>query len=157
MCRPADLNEDKFMLIEKIDQDLKVAMKDKNETALMELRTIKAALKNAEIEAGKALTDPDALKVMAKKLKQHKDSIESFTVGNRADLVAMETAQMAVLEKYLPKQMPEAEVAKIVEQTIREMNATTADFGKVMKEVVNKVKGQADGSVISKLVKEYLK
>ena len=144
-------------LIQTIDEDLKTALKTKDEVVLMELRNLKSALKNAEIESGQALTDVEALKVMSKKLKQHKDSVESFKSGARPDLVATEEAQMRVLEKYLPKQMAESEVAKIVSEIIGSMNATSADFGKVMKEVVAKVAGQADGTVISKLVKEHLK
>ena len=103
------------------------------------------------------LSDGEALKVVAKKVKQHKDSIESFAAGGRADLVANEQAQMKTLEKYLPQALPESEVAKIVDETIATGNATKADFGRVMKEVVAKVGARADGSVISKLVKERLK
>ncbi len=145
------------MIIEQIDTDLKVALKEKNETASSALRNLKAAVKNVEIEKQTPLTDDEVLKVIAKKVKQHKDSIESFQTGNRADLVANETAQMKILEKYLPQQMSEAEVGKIVQETISSLNATVADFGKVMKAVVARVAGQADGSVISKLVKEHLK
>lgn len=145
------------MIIEQIDTDLKVALKEKNETASSALRNLKAAVKNVEIEKQAPLTDDEVLKVIAKKVKQHKDSIESFQTGNRADLVANETAQMKILEKYLPQQMSEAEVGKIVQETISSLNATAADFGKVMKAVVAKVAGQADGQVISKLVKEHLK
>ena len=144
-------------LLNQIDEDLKTALKGKNETAVLELRSLKSAIKNFEIEKQKELTDPDILAVLAKRVKQHKDSVESFTAGNRTDLVDMEKAQMQVLEKYLPKQMPESEVEEIVKATIVSLQATTQDFGKVMKEVVAKVKSAADGSVISKMVKEHLK
>ena len=97
------------------------------------------------------------MKVIGKKVKQHKDSIESFQAGNRPDLVATEQGQMAILEKYLPKQMDESAVREIVKSTISELSATAADFGKVMKTVVGKVAGGADGNMISKLVKEELK
>ena len=158
------------MLLQQIDEDLKTAQKEKNEIATSALRNLKAAIKNAEIAAqtssGRAspteggrelLSDGEALKVVAKKVKQHKDSIESFAAGGRADLVANEQAQMKTLEKYLPQALPESEVAKIVDETIATGNATKADFGRVMKEVVAKVGARADGSVISKLVKERLK
>ncbi|OGE87532.1 MAG: hypothetical protein A3J07_04665 [Candidatus Doudnabacteria bacterium RIFCSPLOWO2_02_FULL_49_13] len=157
-------------LIQTIDQDLTTALKAKDEIAVSALRNLKAAFKNAEIAAqtqsGRAspteggrelLSDGEALKVVAKKVKQHKDSIESFAAGGRADLVANEQAQMKTLEKYLPQALPESEVAKIVDETIATGNATKADFGRVMKEVVAKVGARADGSVISKLVKERLK
>lgn len=144
------------MLIDQIDQDLKSAMKEKNETALSALRNLKAALKNYEIEKHTDLTDADVLQVLGKKVKQHKDSIESFKAGNREDLVAVEIAQMQILEKYLPAQMDEAELTDIIKKVIVNLNAGASDFGKVMKEVVAKVKGRAGGTVISKLVKQEL-
>ena len=145
------------MIAQQIDQDLKTALKEKDETVVSAIRNLKAAIQNVEIEKHQALSDENALAVIAKKVKQHKDSIESFLAGNRQDLVAIETAQMRVLEKYLPQQMSETEVAKIVSDAIAKLQATPADFGKVMKEVVSQVKGQTDGSVISKIVKEQLK
>ena len=144
------------MLLEQIDLDLKNALKEKNDVALSSLRNLKAALKNTEIEKQHALTDDEAMAVIAKKVKQHKDSIESFTSGNRQDLVASETAQMATLQKYLPEAMSEEELTRIVKQVITDTSATAKDFGKVMKEVVGKVKGQAEGNMISKIVKENL-
>ncbi|MEO8065431.1 MAG: GatB/YqeY domain-containing protein [Candidatus Doudnabacteria bacterium] len=144
-------------IAQQIDEDLKTAQKEKNEVAVSSLRNLKAALKNAEIEKGKPLADEDILAVSAKKVKQHKDSIESFTAGARADLAQHEQAQMKVLQKYLPKQMDETELSSIVKNVVMGMNATPADFGKVMKEVMAKVKGQADGGMISKIVKENLK
>lgn len=145
------------MLTDQINQDLKSAMKDKNEVALSSLRNLLAAVKNAQIEKMADLTEADVQKVIIKKVKQHKDSMESFQGGNRPDLVATEAAQMAVLEKYLPKQMDEAEVVKIVSATIQELSATSADFGKVMKAVMAKTAGSADGSTVTKIVKEQLK
>jgi uncharacterized protein YqeY len=88
-------------LTDQINQDLKSAMKEKNEVALSSLRNLLAAVKNAKIEKMADLDDADVAKVVAKKVKQHKDSIESFKAGNRPDLVETETAQMAVLGKYL--------------------------------------------------------
>lgn len=145
------------MLSEQIDQDLKIALKEKSEIAVSALRNLKAALKNAEIEKGGALSDDEVLKVMAKKVKQHKDSIDSFVAGNRTDLAEHETGQMHLLEKYLPKQMSEDEVKALTLSVITEMKATAADFGKVMKEVLSKAAGRTDGSVVSKIVKENLK
>ena len=161
------------MLIEQIDQDLKAALKEKNEVVLSALRNLKAAVKNAEIaaqtlsgrasptdggrESQKALTDDLVLSVMAKKVKQHKDSIASFISGARNDLVAHEQAQMAVLQKYLPAEISEEEVTAAVKQVITDLDAKVSDFGKVMKEVMTKLKGRADGNLISKIVKENLK
>ena len=126
------------MLFEQIDADLKTAMKEKNEIAVSSLRNIKSALKNAEIEKKSALTDDEALKVLAKKVKQHKDSIESFKAGNRNDLADNEQSQMQLLEKYMPQQMNEQEVAAIVEKAISTLNATPADFGKLIAEETEK-------------------
>lgn len=146
------------MLNEQIDADLKAALKAKDETRVSSLRNIKAAIKNAEIEKKESLTDADVLKVIAKKAKQHKDSIESFTTGNRMDLVQAETAQLKILEAYLPEQMDEGAIRQLVATVISDLGATTvADFGKVMKEVSVRAAGSADGSVISKIVKETLK
>jgi uncharacterized protein YqeY len=114
-------------------------------------------MKNAEIEKKSALTDDDVRKVIAKKVKQHKDSIESFKLGSRQDLADLEMSQMAVLQKYLPREMTEAELRQTVKDIISLMNANLADFGKVMKEVVTKIEGRADGNIVSKIVKEELK
>ncbi len=145
------------MIIEKIDSDYKEAFKAKNELVVSSLRNLKAEVKNVEIAKQKPLTDEEVLQVVAKKVKQHKDSIESFTAGSRADLAEHEQQQMAVLQKYLPAQMDEAELLKIVQATIAETGAKASDFGKTMKEVMNRVKGRADGSMVSKLLKQELK
>ncbi|OGE82746.1 MAG: hypothetical protein A3B10_01825 [Candidatus Doudnabacteria bacterium RIFCSPLOWO2_01_FULL_44_21] len=145
------------MLQKQIDEDLKNAQKEKNEVKVSSLRNLKAAIKNAEIAKKGELTEADLIKVVAKKVKQHKDSIESFKQGNRTDLVDLEEQQMQVLQAYLPKAMSEEEVALIVASTISKLAATPADFGKVMKEVINQTGGGVDGSVVSRLVKEQLK
>ena len=145
------------MIAQLIDQDLTTALKAKNETATSALRNLKAAVKNAEIEKQATLTDDEVLKVIAKKVKQHKDSIESFVAGSRQDLADIELAQMKILEKYLPAQMSEDDARKIVKEVIASTNAQASDFGKVMKEVMAKAQGRVDGSVVSKLVKEILK
>lgn len=145
------------MLLDQIDEDLKVAMKAKDEIKLSALRNLKAAFTNAEIEKKSALTEEEARKVIAKKVKQHKDSIDSFQAANRTDLLQLEMAQMEILQKYLPEALSEAAVTEIVKQAIADLSATAKDFGKVMKAVVERVQGQADGAVISKIVKENLK
>jgi uncharacterized protein YqeY len=145
------------MILDQINNDLKDAMRAKDEVKVSALRMIKSDIKNAEIEKKSELTDEEALKVVAKKVKQHKDSIESFAAGGRADLVAGEEAQMAILMNYLPAQMDEAAVRDIVKAVIAETSATAKDFGKVMKEVLVRAKGQTDGSVVSKIAKEELK
>ncbi len=144
------------MILDQINEDFKTAMRSKDEVSLSALRSIKSEIKNAEIEKGSALDEAEALKVIAKKVKQHKDSIDSFKSGGRQDLVEHEEKQMAVLVKYLPQQMGEDQVRELVRAVVSETNATTADFGKVMKEVLARAKGQTDGSVVSKIAKEEL-
>jgi len=145
------------MILDQIESDLKAAQKEKNETKTSALRNLKAALKNAEIEKQESLSEEEVMKIVGKKVKQHKDSIESFQSGNRMDLVETEIAQMKVLQKYLPKQMDESAVEKAVLEVISELNASTSDFGKVMKEVMNRLKGQTEGSMVSGFVKKHLK
>jgi uncharacterized protein YqeY len=144
------------MLLDQIEQDFKTAFKSKDEIAKSSLSNLKAALKNVEIEKKSALDDKEIASVISKKVKQHKDSITEFEKGNRADLVANETKQMEISQKYLPKQMDESEVRSLVKETITELNATASDFGKVMKQVLAKAAGQTDGTVVSKIVKEEL-
>lgn len=144
------------MIFDQINDDFKTAMRAKDELAVGALRILKSEMKNAEIEKGAALTEEEILKVVAKKVKQHKDSIESFKSGSRPDLVEHEEKQMAILAKYLPQQMGEDEVRALVKAVVSETGAKQSDFGKVMKEVLARAKGQTDGSVVSKIAKEEL-
>ncbi len=140
----------------EIDKEYNQAVKNKDTVTVSSLRNLKAAIQNAQIQKQSALTDDEFLSVISKKVKQHKDSIAGFRQGNREDLVKHEEEQMAVLAKFLPQQMSEAEVESIVKEAIAKLSAGPNDFGKVMKEVVAAVKGQADGSVVSKIVKQEL-
>lgn len=144
------------MLLDQINDDFKNAMRQKEELTLGALRILKSELKNAEIEKGSALTDAEVQKVIAKKVKQHKDSIASFNSGQRPDLADHEEQQMAVLARYLPQQMSEDEVRALVKAVIAETNATASDFGKIMKEVLARANGQTDGSVVSAVAKQEL-
>jgi uncharacterized protein len=144
------------MLFEQIDADLKQALRDKNELVVSSLRNLKAEVKNAEIEKHEPLTDEEVLSVLRKKVKQHKDSIDGFRSGNREDLVAHEQGQMEVLQKYLPAQMDESKVRELVKTVITDLSAKQSDFGRVMKEVLARAKGQTEGNVVSKIVKEEL-
>ncbi|MBI2356139.1 MAG: GatB/YqeY domain-containing protein [Candidatus Doudnabacteria bacterium] len=140
-----------------IDEDFKQAMLDKNEIAVSAIRNLKAEIKNTEIEKKRPLSESEVQDLVKRKVKQHKDSIESFRAGGREDLTNREQQQMEVLLKYLPKQMEEAEVRALVKEVITELSAQASDFGKVMKEVLARAKGTTDGSVVSKIVKEELK
>jgi uncharacterized protein YqeY len=145
------------MLIEQIDNDYKTAFKAHDDIAKSSLSNVRASIKNAELEKRSPLTDAEVMAVVAKKVKQHKDSISEFEKGQRPDLVATEQAQMKILEGYLPKQMAQDDVRKLVLEAIASLQAKPSDFGRVMKEVLAKAEGQTDGSVVSRIVKEELK
>lgn len=145
------------MIQEQIENDFKLAFKSRDEVGKASLGNARSAIKDAEIAKREPLTDAEVSAVLAKKVKQHKDSITEFEKGGRADLVEKEKAQMSLLEKYLPKQMDEEAVRTLVKKAIADLSAKPADFGKVMKEVIRLSAGQTDGSVVSKLVKEELK
>ena len=147
-------------LTERVDSDLKTAMREKNATKLGVLRMLKAAMMNAAIEKGRAdskLSDADATQVMRKQVKQRQDSIESFEKGGRAELAAKEKEELSILQSYLPQQMSEDELSKIVRETIAEVGATSkAQMGAVMKALQAKVAGRADGKTLSAEVQKQL-
>ena len=147
-------------LSERIDADLKDAMRAKDANRLGVLRMLKAALKNVAIEKGRAavtLDDAEAIQVIRKQVKQRQDSIESFEKGGRPELVAKEKEELAALQTYLPQQLGAEELEKIVRDTIAELNAATkAQMGAVMKAVQAKVAGRADGRTVSQEVQRQL-
>ena len=144
---------------ERIDSDLKTAMREKNATKLGVLRMLKAAMTNAAIEKGadSELSDAEASQVIRKQVKQRQDSIESFEKGGRAELAAKEKDELSILQSYLPQAMSADEVSKIVRETIAEVGATSkAQMGAVMKAVQAKVAGRADGKTLSTEVQKQL-
>jgi len=142
---------------EQIEQDFIAAFKAKDEKAKTLLGMMKSALKNKEIELQKPLEDADVIDVLSKEAKKRRESALAFEQGGRNDLADNEKAETEMLARYLPAQLSEDEIKKIVSETIVEIGATSiADMGKVMGAVVAKTKGQADGAVISKIVKEEL-
>jgi uncharacterized protein len=147
-------------LAERIDVDLKDAMRAKDATRLSVLRMAKAALKNAAIEKSDAdaqLTDAEAAQVIRKQVKQRQDSIESFEKGGRAELAAKEKEELSILQSYLPQQMSADELTKLVRETIAEVGATSrAQMGAVMKALQAKVAGRADGKTLSTEVQKQL-
>ena len=144
--------------LERINEDLKTAMKNKDAGRLSTLRMVKAALKNREIEKMAALGDDEAVKVMQSLLKQRRESIEQYQQGGRADLVEKEAAEIKVIEEYLPAALDEAAITKIVEETISETGATSIkELGNVMKAVMAKLAGQTvDGKVVNQIVRSRL-
>ena len=147
-------------LPERIDTDLKDAMRAKDAARLGVLRMLKSALKYSAIEKSGAegsLADADAMQVIRKQVKQRQDSIESFEKGGRPELAAKEKEELAILQEYLPQQLATDELQKIVRDTIAELNASTkAQMGAVMKAVQAKVAGRADGKTVSQEVQRQL-
>ncbi len=144
-------------LQEQLNNDLKTALKSGDKTKVSTLRGLKSALKYAEIEAGNTLNNDDLLAVIGKQAKQRRDSIAEFTKANRDDLVEQEVAELAILEQYLPAQLSEDDVKIKVEAIIAELGITNMKgMGQAMKASMAKLKGKADGKIVSKVVKELL-
>ena len=143
----------------KVIVELTEAMKAKNTVALESLRAIKSAILLAKTEAGatEELTEADELKLLQKLVKQRKDSAALYSQQGREDLAQPELAQMAVIEKFLPKQLTEEEITAAVKGFIADVGATTAkDMGKVMGVASKALAGKADGKLISEIVKKLL-
>jgi len=146
------------MLEEKIFNDYKEAMKNKDTLKSAALSFLRAAMINVAIEKKKKnLDDNEVITVVKKQIKQHQDSIEQFQKGARQDLADKETKEMEILKSYLPLELSSEEIKKIIKEAVVLTGASTMkDMGKVMKEVTAKVSGRADGKVVSDLVKERL-
>jgi len=145
-------------LLERLNNDMKTAMKNKEKDRLSVIRMVKAALQNEGIKLGSSELSEDAeLTVLTRELKQRKDSLREFSNAGREDLANKIQTEIEILEVYLPKQLSEEELVEIVKETVQEVNASSkADMGKVMAAIMPKVKGKADGSLINKLVQQQL-
>lgn len=145
-------------LKEQIEHDLKDAMRAKDQVRLNTLRQIKTAVKNKEVALLKPLDDAAVIQVVSGLVKQRRESIEQFTKGERHDLVATESQELALLQAYLPVPLSGAELAQAVDQVIAAECASGAkEMGRIMKAVMAKVAGRADGKAVSELVKTRLK
>jgi len=144
-------------LKQKLKDDLKKAMKGGDKVTCSVIRLLMAAIKNAEIARQAELSDGDILGIMAKEVRQRQESIAAFKQGNRQDLVAQEEAELAILEEYLPEQMARDEIIAEAQRVIEEVGAQGAgDKGKVMPQLIAKLKGKADGREINAVVTELL-
>ncbi len=145
------------MLQEKITNDMKEAMKNKDVLKLSCLRMIIADIKNAVIAKQRELKDDDVIDILQKQIKQHKDSIESFKKGNRQEMADKEQKELLIIHAYLPQQLGEDEIRSIIADSIAQTTAQgVKDMGKVMAAVMPKVKGRADGKLVNKIVLELL-
>lgn len=144
-------------MIDKLNQDLKNAMKSGDKMRLDTIRMMKASLQKVVIEKGNAFTPDDGISFLLAEAKRRKEAIELFEKGGRNDLAEQEKNELAIISEYLPKPLSEEELVAIIEATIKEINAQSAkDMGKVMSAVMPKVKGQADGKKIQEIVKSKL-
>jgi uncharacterized protein len=145
---------------EKIDADLKAAMRSRDADRLSVLRLVKSALTNAAIEkhgSAGGLGDADAAAVIRKQVKQRQDSIESFEKGGRPELAAKERKEIEYLSEYLPKPMSDDEVLRLVKESIAEAGATSkAQMGAVMKIATERAAGRVDGKTLSQVVQKAL-
>ncbi len=148
------------MLKQKIAEDLKSAMKAGDAQKRDTLRMLDSMVKNTEIEKKKreeGLTDEEIQEVIARAIKQRKDSITQFETGGRPELAEKEKAEIAILSGYMPEQMSEEEVRSAVKEVIVETGASSkADMGKVMGAAMGRLKGKADGNLVKKIVEEEL-
>ena len=133
------------------------AMKNRDKETLNVVRMLKAAVQNEQIELGHDLSANEEIAVMAREYKQRKESLEEFEKAGREDLINQAKNELAIVEKYMPKQLSKDEVTKIVKEVIDELNASSMkNFGQVMGAVMPKVQGQADGKLVNQVVKEQL-
>jgi uncharacterized protein YqeY len=148
-------------LKQKISEDLKAAMKSGDTLKRDTLRFLDSAIKNAEIEKKKreeGLNDEEIQEVIARSVKQRRDSIAQYEAGGRADLAEKEKKEMEILMAYMPTQMSEEEVKEEVKKVIAETGATSkSEMGKAMGAAMTKLKGKADGNLVKKIVEEELK
>ncbi len=141
------------MLQEKLMDDLKAAMKSGDKQRKLVISLVRAGVKNVEIAKQKTLDDAGVLEVIAKEARQRRESITEFKKGNRADLVAKEEAELAILLEYLPQQISREEVIATARQVIKEVSAQgPGDKGKVMQKLMPQLKGKAEGSTINEIV-----
>jgi hypothetical protein len=147
------------MLKDKISKDLASAMKNKDEKLTMALRNIRAKIIEAEKkQVGSQVTDVEVINILSKLAKERKQSIEAYQKANRNDLVESESMELKVIESYLPKQMSKEEIEEKVLEIIKKGNfSTIKDMGKVIKTFNEKYTGQADGKILSDIVKGSLK
>ena len=144
-------------LEERLIEEMKGAMKSGDKLRLSTIRMIRSALKNKEIEVRKKLEDEEVVKVIQAMVRKGEESVEQFQTGGRTDLVEKEKKEIEILKSFLPQPLSQDQILKIIDQSIQETQASSLkDIGKVMKSVMPKIGGKADGKLINQLVKERL-
>ena len=144
-------------LEERLVEEMKGAMKSNEKLRLSTIRMIRSTIKNKEIELRKSLDDEEIQKVIQGMVRKGEESLEQFKLGGRMDLVEKESKEIEILKSFLPQSLTREEILKIVDQTIEETQSTSLkDLGKVMKSVMPKLQGKADGKFVNQLVRERL-
>jgi uncharacterized protein YqeY len=144
-------------LEERLNEEMKLAMKSNDKIKLSTIRMIRSAIKNREIELRKKLDDEEIIKVLQGMVRKGEESIEQFQAGGRLDLVEKERKEIEILKSFLPEQLSKEELIRIIDETIKETQSSSLkDLGKVMKSLMSKLGGRADGRIVNQLVKERL-
>jgi len=144
-------------LYQKLEQDFKTALKAKDQVRVGVLRMLKTAIKNREVQLIRKLKDEEIPGVISNQVKQRQDSIAQFQRGGRQDLVDREQAELAILENYLPEQMDESRIETVVADLIKELGVSSVkEMGLVMKTFMSRHSGQADGKIVSEMVRRKL-
>lgn len=143
-------------LKEELMADLKKAMKEKDKKRKDTITMVRAAIKQKEVDERVDLKDEDVLAIISKQVKEKKKSIDEFKKGNRQDLVEATEAEIEILYDYLPKQLSEDELKDIVQETISRLSIhSKKDMGRLMQDIMPRIKGQADGQTINRLAQEF--
>ena len=145
------------MLKEKLDEDLKAAMRAGDRSRVSIIRLVRAGIKNAEVAKGATLDESGVISVITKEIREHRDSLAEFKKANRTDLTKKNEEELAILLEYLPQQMSREEIAAAVQEVIAQIGARgTADKGKVMPVLMAQLRGKADGRDVNEVVSELL-
>lgn len=144
-------------LNDRLNEDMKQAMRSQDKFRLSVIRMVRSSIKNIEIDQRKTLDDTEVLDVLNREIKQRKDSLQEFEKAGRDDLAEQLRQELEILTVYMPEQLSEDEVKEIVQQTIQEVGASSkADMGKVMAALMPKVKGRAEGKLVNQIVQQSL-
>ena len=146
-----------MMISDTLQKQIIEAMKAKDSVRVSTLRMLSSELKNAKIDKGSDLTEEEELKVVQKEAKKRKDSIESYDKAGRSELAESEKEELAILQEYLPEELSDDELSKLIDEAVRETGASSVqDMGKVIGIVIGKAKGAADGKKVAEMVKGKL-
>ena len=144
-------------LQERLSEDLKDAMRQKDEIRRSTIRFVRAAIHNQEIDKGDALNDDEIIGVLSRMVRQHQESISEFKKADRQDLVGKEEAELRIIREYMPEQIPEEKLAELAREAISQTGASgPGDFGKVMGLLMPQLRGRADGAQVSSVVRQLL-